>query len=78
MKLLTWHKCSMCASKLIQGASELFDETYSFMAEKAYVQSSLDLSNLTAPSLGVISFLQDCDSIFLKHRDSCWKLEPIH
>jgi hypothetical protein len=47
----------MCASKLIQGDSEVFDEIYSFVAEKAYEQSSLNLSSLTAPSLGVVSFL---------------------
>jgi len=71
-KLLTWHKCPICASKVIQGDSKVYDETCSFIADKSYEESSLHLSNLTAPSLGVVSFQKDRDSIFLKHyRNSC-------
>ena len=35
-KLLTYHKCSICAPKLMQDDGEIFNETYSFMVEKAY------------------------------------------
>ena len=72
--------CSLGNSvRCVQGNSKFVDETYPIMAKKDQEKSSLHLSSLQAPSLGVVSFLQDCDSIFLKHhRNFYWGPGLIH